>query len=494
MTQRFASGLTVRYRVGDFDVATDTWTFREGVVATFDLTTLHSNVLTVHAAPGQEQAEATGAVELDDPAGFVTADAMTFTWLAADRHATARKAMIHIANVMIEASRAELTPAQWDLYDVYASNCRENPPLFAIHTSHLRVYPGKRGVIRNPTLEVLGYRIITLPDQTFNLNSKTQGFQYPSLSYHQGQGVGLSAKEGYLLTPTTNVAATYGAIHGSLPSYGAVITNSLVPDAKDNGIITPASDFSERFRYGYLENIDTLTPGQEARYIAASRNSVSLSSAWNSFVVDRPDPIAYTKPVEGIYEYGGQAEGVGYIGQARFQQIQQYRQEFHDRVVLVGTLALKPHHITPNLETMVRLETEHYVGNDFGWVRGLAGLAYSPFRQLTVAGGAFASASYGDPLYPIDELYAKDGGMVRSDLNLGATRIGYLLKWDTHLGWFDREYEITQVAGCLEPFLLVREFPRAYDLGIRFRLDPFYDVLRHRSFQRPAEPLVISHM
>jgi hypothetical protein len=57
-------------------------------------------------------------------------------------------------------------------------------------------------------------------------------------------------------------------------------------------------------------------------------------------------------------------------------------------------------------------------------------------------------------------------------------------KWDRRLGWFDREYTASQVIGCLEPFLLYRKYPQDYNLGIRFRLDEFYDVLRRRDFRR----------
>jgi hypothetical protein len=490
-SKQLAPDFIVSYQSGVFDALTQTWTFKNGVVATYDVTTVRCDLLVVHIAPGEERAEATGSVYLDDPAGTATADSMTFSWLKGAQAGAAMNVMIHIADVMLRASRAELKPDRWDLFDVAASSCRENPPLFELHAAHIVIRPGRNGVIRKPVLWILGHPLIPVPDQTLNFDSRTQGLQYPSLNYHAGQGIGVAFKEAALLSPTTNLAVNYGAIHGALPGYSGVVTTSLLPDAKNTSISTPSSDFSERFRFGYLENIEVVSADDEARFLRTARDSFSVASAWNSSISDRPDLIPFTMPLEGIYEIGGGNRSFGFLGQARMQMIQEYRENFHERLVLEGAAGIAPQLVLPKLSAIARLDSSIFVGNDYGWVRGIAGLVYSPLRQLSVSAGGFASAESGHPLYSIDPLYAADGFVFRADLNLGPTRLSYLSKWDPNLGWFDREYTVRQAVGCLEPFLVVREYPRSYDLGIRLRLDEFYDVLRRRHFENEAPPKVV---
>jgi hypothetical protein len=75
---------------------------------------------------------------------------------------------------------------------------------------------------------------------------------------------------------------------------------------------------------------------------------------------------------------------------------------------------------------------------------------------------------------------------------LGPTKFSYMSKYDPKLGWYDREYMVSQVAGCVEMFILSRKHPSDYNLGFRFRLDEFYDVLRRRNFNRSVKPTMVS--
>jgi hypothetical protein len=139
--------------------------------------------------------------------------------------------------------------------------------------------------------------------------------------------------------------------------------------------------------------------------------------------------------------------------------------------------------------TIGRVDTSQFLGkNGFGWVRAFAGLYFEPTPLLRVAGGVVTSKSFGTPDFFFDQLTAERGFHLRADLNLGATQISYLTKYDTRLKWYDREYIISQVAGCFEPFILYRQFPSDYRFGLRLRLDNFYDILQRRNFRRTKKP------
>ncbi len=74
---------------------------------------------------------------------------------------------------------------------------------------------------------------------------------------------------------------------------------------------------------------------------------------------------------------------------------------------------------------------------------------------------------------------------------MGPTQISYLLKYDRGRGNYDRQYIISQVVGCLEPYVLYRKFPDDYKIGVRLRIDRFLRMLSSREFKRrrPAQPV-----
>jgi len=150
--------------------------------------------------------------------------------------------------------------------------------------------------------------------------------------------------------------------------------------------------------------------------------------------------------------------------------------------------------IARNLRTLSRIDTDIFLGEtNYEWVRGLAGLSYSPIHQLRFSGGAYYSQDSGTPYYPIDPLYSRVGYEARVDFDLGPTKFSYLQKYDDSMKWFDKEYTVSQVVGCFEPYLLYRQNPSDYQLGLRLRLDNLTDLLTQRNFKRaPTTTRVIS--
>jgi len=97
-------------------------------------------------------------------------------------------------------------------------------------------------------------------------------------------------------------------------------------------------------------------------------------------------------------------------------------------------------------------------------------------------GAAYVAASEaGRPDFLADRLVSKHAVHLRADLNLGPTKISYLAKFDNDRNkWYDREYSISQVVGCIEPYVVKREFPNDYAVGIRLRLGDFLGILQRR--------------
>lgn len=483
--------LDVEAKSTRYDAVNEVYTFESGVVARYGPTVIRSERLVIDMKG--KKAQATGNVEVQDPEAEIAADYLEFTWDPQNRSGVAQNVRARIANVTISARQANITPGRYELLDVAGSSCTQNPPLYQIRTRRLVVTPGREGKAEKPTIYVFGRRIISLPNRSFGLDPRTQGFQYPNISYRRDGKLGVAWSSGFFVDRQTNLSFGLSAFPNLRPSYGIVATRTFLPAEKLTDIVTPGSEYGERFRNGYLENIRVSTPLNERRYYQSRRKSVSIASQMNFGVAGQDVAVNFSKPIEVVGEIGGpfRSDG-GYLTQLRLQSIRRGVEETNTRALLINSAIAPSIALTPKLGTILRLDNALYTGKQsFGWARGMAGLTYQALPQLTIGAGVVLAGEWGTPQYQgVDNLYAKDGYVWRMDLNLGATKGGFMQKWDRRLGIYDREYYISQVVGCLEPFVIYRKYPGEYNLGIRFRLDDFYDVLRRRDFRRtkPTTP------
>ncbi len=502
--QRIDDDLLISAETSSYDPNTKVWIFSRGVVATYGLSTVKSDRLELRLAEGDRRAIATGNVQLEDPDVTLQAQNLDFSWDPAGRTGRAENATIRIGRLQLQAEQVNIKPELYEFINVSATTNPGNPALYLLRSPRLTLVPGKSGSAQRPSLFLFGQKLVTLPDRNFNLDPRTQGVSLPSISYRRGAGLGVSFQAGRLLDERTNLYVGAATFPGSYPGFGAVVTRSSVPVERSNQILTPASDLGERFYYGYFENIDVNAPANERAFLRSDRRAVSVSSVWNAGVGARGADTFVTKALEGVYEiggtYGGRRAtreneygekeeviegGVGYYGQTRLQHIRERGGPFTARAVAIGSLQLPTYNFGPRLSTLGRIDTSIFGGrNQFGWIRGSAGLVYQALPQLRLAGAFVTSAEAGTPQFAFDPLYAKSGYHLRGDLNLGATRVSYLTKYDTRLKMYDREYMISQVAGAFEPFLVYRKFPQEYRFGLRLRIDEFYEILRRKTFRR----------
>lgn len=489
--KQFEGDITILANKAEYDIDTDTYTFSDGVVATYQVDKVTADKLVVH--PAEFHATATGHVRIIDPQGTVDAQDIDFTWKPGAQHGTAHDIVAHLANVTITAERAEITPEKWDFYNISGTSCRLNPPFYQLRSPHMTVYPEQYGRAVRPTVYIFGNKLVTLPDRTFNLNPRTQGIGPPSISYRRGAGLGASFSGGFLVGPTTNVSFGASSFPHVVPGYGANITRSFLPTADATHLATVRSELGERFTYGFFENIQVKTPENEYDFLQRRRSTAAIASEWNQTAADRRDGTRYSKLLEGVYEVGGKHDGFGYFGQVRLQEIRRNPEPFQSRVVLVGAAGPSPRVIAKNLISDIRVDTSVFVGPNSGWVRGIAGFSYRPVSQVALSLGGYASRQFGNSQFDSDTLFGQNGAIGRADFHLGPTQFSYLIKYDTTLGTYDREYTASQVVGCLEPFVLYREYPNTYNIGVRFRLDEFYALLRRKDFRgKSTGPVMIS--
>lgn len=483
--------LVVTSEWNDYTLETQVFRFRGGVVATYGTTTVRADSLTVDRA--NQTADAVGHVVLDDPDGGLIADRLQFTWKLNNRTGRAENVTAKIATVTIRARLAVIKDGQYDLYDVAGSSCGSRRPFYQLRTRHLTINPARNGRAERPQVYVLGRHLVTLPTRNFSLDRRTEGITLPSISARRDVGVGVTWGGGFLLNSTTNFAFNVGAYNGVRPGYGATVSHSFLPADDITDVVTPKSEFSERFRFGYLDNVKIVSSGSEQNFFQRVRSSASLSSLWNQGVVGRDRDTSFSKPVELTYETSGPIGSGGYWGQIRGQTIKRAQDSLVGRVVLLGSRIYPTATIARNTTSMLRVDSNIY-GDDlgYGWFRGMAGVSYRPWRSVTLSGGVYSSFDLGTPRYKTDKLFSKEGGMLRFDFDFGTTVFSLLNKWDPDLGNYDMEYSFSQVVGCFEPFMIYRKNPSEYQVGLRLRLAPFYAALRRKDFHAGNTPRVIS--
>ncbi len=509
--------LVVEANEASYDAVNGVYVFAKGVHATYGPTQLFADTLAVRGAPPilslapgaaptlpeietppvevdlggtkvsllAEEAYALGNVRILDPEGTVEAANFRFRWRLGARRGTAENLRAEIGSVKIRAGRAILEPERYSFFDVSGTACRERTPFLAASGPELTIVPGKRGRIAHPQLSILGYKLPAAPTLGFSLDNRTQGIRLPSLTYRREQGVGVSFGANRLFDESSQFVFNFAAFPNSSPSYGASYNRTTLAPTTPQGALTPVSDLDERFFFSWFENVYAGVPESDVEYLRQNRASFGAASLFNVSPVGRlRDDLLYTKALEGILERGGPMGGGGYRAQLRGSFFREGAGSFTPRLSLTTNYARVL--ATRGRLTSVGRFDLGLVGARtlFGFGGGEVGLAYRASDNVRFGASAFAYAEAGEAAFGLDRLAQPRGFSLRTDLNSAPTKFSLLLRYDGGLRQFDREYRFSQVVGCLEPVVVYREFPRTYQLGLRFRIDDLVGALQRRDPKR----------
>lgn len=493
----FGDELQVTGKIHETFPKTGVTSYSEGVTAKFGPTTITADRLELHYAEGEKYGVATGHVHLDDPEGDLDAAYIIFWWGPKKgpdgQMAVADTVRIQFDNISAKADYAVVRPQRWELYNVEGTNCRRPLPLFAVRSKKLVLVPGKSGTIAKPHLIVLGKDLLTLPTRQFSLDRRNPGLQIPTISYRKDAGLGLDWSSGLLIDDQSVMQGHFDSFPRQFPSYSVLYARSFVPADVGMTKITARSELEERFSWSYFDDIRVSKPESSLGLTHRVRNALTVESIWNTGSSARLEPEHFSKALDVAYEHSGPVKGFGFFGQVRGQTIRREDEPFLTRGLAYAAIQAPVVNLAKGLNTDVRFDLSGIMGGHglFGWARAQAGLNFRPIPQLTLGAAYIRAAEAGRPDYFADRLYSKDAAHFRADLNLGPTKISYLAKYDINRkNWYDKEFSISQVVGCLEPFLIRREFPRDYVLGVRLRFGNLFDVLERRKQTRTKTPTV----
>ncbi len=479
-------GLEVKYENQvEIDTENGKVTFVGSVVAKFDQTEIRCERLALDYRSYEGVAE--GGVEIIDPEAFLTTETLRFNWRL--KTGEASNVYANIGNMRMWAGNLSIEPMEWTMTRASATLSRRKHPDYKINSPKVRIYPGKYGIAKNVTFDLLGAHLGTAKEMRFDLDPRIDGFNLPSVTNKKGVGLGVSWNSSFLLSDSLVLGGNWGSFPSRAPGYGLDLTLMSSDPDKTYRKLKPQDDLKEQMGDGWFDNIGVRGPSQESRAVGSPRTIYSIATKWNTSTFGRTVVSNnVSKEFEGVFESAGKKAGFSFRGTARAQRIRpESATPFVDRLAFRGTALAPLIALSPTVGIQVRgdLFTTSSKRGDYSWLRGQAALVWSPSEQASV-GVAYSSTSvHGTPDLLFDEPLYKQALHGRIDLLSGPYTIRFLVKANPSTGeFFDREYEVALVAESFEPFISVRQLPNDYRIGVRFRMQSFVSRMQRRKATR----------
>lgn len=478
--------LIVEAGTWSYNAQSDLFTFSDGVRVLYQQSVLTADKLQVQ--PGEvKKLRAQGKVRLVDPDGQIEADDLEITWKEGSQSGHATNVVARIADARITAETMDIKPDRFDFHNVTGTTCVRRNATYMLRARNLVVIPGSYAVADRPSIYLFGHKIIDLPIRRYNLDRRSEGIRIPALTYRQGFGVGVNWTSGFLLNSQTNLSIATSVFRKLRPSFGVLWTKSFVPATSSTSLTAPRSEILERFNYGFLDSIENPNPEAENLALRARKSTLSIGSTLNETAIGLGFNTQISKIIDTAYEIGANVRGWGALGTVRFQTLKENNDAYSTRGSLRATFSSPLTRVTPTITQFNRVEIGSFVGTkQFTWAIVQSGLAYRPSRLWSFSAGGFASQNFGTQEFIADQLFATRGLIWRVDYQSRLTKFSFLRKWDVNRKWYDQEYLVSQAVGCVEPYVLYRQFPGDFRVGVRLRLDDITDVFRNRSIDRNA--------
>lgn len=461
--------------------------FSDGVIVIYGPTKITADRLVVRRRPEDSNATASGSVKIDDPDFKFQTENLFLQWKPGAREASAENLNGEIAGATLSAKTMAFKEGIWTFEQVRGSTCPEDRPHYEIRSGKVQIVPGQHGKIWYPSFYAFGTKLVQLPTQTFNLDRTIDGIGFPRLTANADGQLGVSWGGNMLIDRRTLAGFSIGTRQGSYPAGSFALTRTFLDRNQSEAKIKMRDDLGERFDGGWFDSVDVLSTNNDFKRLGQKRSTASLSTTINRGSTNWPGDIRYSKPIELAYEHSDTVGKLAVFGDVRYQAMSAQGEPTISRVSAYTAIATDEIRITQKVGGYARFDAAVYAGNkQFGWGRGMAGLVYHAAPWLDLGAVGVVASEFGEPTFEADRLYATTGAHFRADIKLGPTKASYLYKYDVGRKWYDREWSVSQVAGCVEVYLQSREYPQSYRYGVKLRVDQFVDLIQSRRFERPA--------
>jgi hypothetical protein len=341
----------------------------------------------------------------------------------------------------------------------------------------MQIRPNKGITAVRPQISIFGQKLPTLPTQSLSLGGTGTSFDLPYPTYRPERGFGVNWTNEMEFGDQTGLFTRYAVYQHSLPFYNGALMHSLLKGVKPETIRTETGD---RLGFGYFDSVQVRNPASERQYLETPRFDIGLAS---TFGADARDTTTVeekiNKPIELLGEVSGKVGGFAAFGLVRAQQIRIGDGPKKERVIFEQNILTPSLELGNSLSAFARLDAVEFAGaNRYHWVRGQAGLSFAPTPNLGFGVSYSSSKAWGTPDFPFDAPFRSREVGIRADLDFDTTQIRVLLKYDpSQRAIFDREFYFSQVVGCIEPFVVYRERPHKFFVGIKLPINRIFDRL-----------------
>lgn len=459
--------------------------FGGGVKATYGVTVITSDTLTLYYDENVKNGMAEGNVHVEDPEGTIDASRLTFDWGRGTGEAD--RVTVKVALMTLEAQKLQVQPGRWELSNVKVMECGFKPAFYSMWSPNVVIEPGRRSIARRVEVSLLGKKVTTIRRQEISLDRKNEGLRLPQVSVRRGAGLGVTWQSGVPLTNSTYTSFRYMSFPKRRPSATLNVSRSLIDPEKVEALITPRSDLSEPFNYGYLENVNVNSPQEERETLSHRRLTLNFGSVLNAGVAGRTGRDSLSKPWDVMVEAGSNTGGFGQLHQLRLQELKVAGGPRERRALAISTVRTPDVHFGKGLSAAIRADGRYYAGESGNamWGRVSGEVFYHAAPNLRFGLGYSEGSNSGEFAFAFDQLERTRMFHARTDFLLGPTRIFLLGKYDPRShDWFDFEFAMYQLAGCFEPYFVWRKDPSTSSFGVRLRVFEAFDRLKDRLPQR----------
>ena len=428
---------------------------------------------------------AEGNVTLHDPIGSVTCDSLFFN--SRLHTAVANSITLRLENSLIVAKKLTIIPGQWTFDHVRIRNLGKRV-VYDLKLKTMVIKPGETISGDDVRITLFGKSFVTLPHISQNLSKEIFGIRAPFPSYSPQNGASLNFGSSLLIGPQSVLGINASASTLYTPSYSIQLSQSFLGQKQVDQLITPISDLSPRFQYGYFDNIEVSNPWDESAYIGSNRDTLSFGTFVNSNTFDRRQKQTFDEPLVVTYEHSQKVGSFGLLSDLHLESINAIGSNSQVRgVVSISALPMK-WKISPNMLVQARIDSTGYFGtHQFEWVRGEFGLVSRLTPHIRLGFGLVRASEFGVAQFTSDQLYAKNAYFARIDVADGPRNFSLLEKYDSDRhAFYDQELLFSQAAGLFQPFIAVRLFPQALVFGLRVRLQGLSNQLQSRNPKRPT--------
>lgn len=480
--------IRVVWRFQEYSREKETARFWGGVKATYGPTTLECEELLLDYA--NRTGRAIGKVRLVDPDGVIEAENLVFNWR--DKTGQAERVRTEVAGMRLSIEKLEIAPKRWFAAGVRGTPSTTRPPDLEFRARELTLEPGRRGRAVRPGLSVFGLDLGTIPTYAFSLDPRIEGFRPPTISFQQGDGLGLSWLSSFFVDDQSAITGKWAMIPASLPNYQLEWASSPVAPESMRGRITTRSDVGDRLNTSWFDSIIVPRSTKEWDGLRQTRRNFTIGTYWNQTTRGRrEDSEEVSKMLDLAYEVGGAQGDWGLLGQLRLQRLRGAHDEpFVDRLFFQGIAHSGERTITSGLGIVFRLDSNATLDKDggFAWLRGAGYFVGRPNGYLTLAAGSVYTVDAGNARFAFDELFRRNALHFRADARVGPVTLAGLVKYDLlSRDWYSVEYTAALVAGSFEPYIYYRQVPRDVQFGVRLRTNAFFDLLSDRNVRRQQD-------